>query len=1048
MLRVLNCLQNEHDATLVALAVAVCLLASLTVIVLARRAIVSRQANIATWATLTGLAAGSGIWATHFIAMLAFAPGFPVAFDAPLTVLSLFCAILICTPAFYCVIRRPSPTTAFACGAAVGVGIAAMHFIGMYALVVPGQILWSLDLAAVSVASGILLSIVSLWALQASERLLSTIISAALLAMAILSHHFIAMGAITVVGHDVAASAQGTIAPTSLSLAIAGIVLLLLAMFVLPAVSDLRTSERLLERESQLDAAVDNMSQGLCMFDAVGTLLVVNRRYLGMYSLSPEVAKPGCSLLELIRHRRDCGSFVDDPEEYCEKVLRSVKENEVSSWTIENSGGRTFEVVTRRVKNGGWVTTHEDITEKRAREDSFQLLFSANPVPMWVYDTETLDMLAVNDAAIAHYGYSREQFLSKTVLELRPEAIRETSRQFIERIARHRSNKAPARHKRADGTQIDVEVYAQALAHNGRSARLVAIHDVTDRHKAEFEVRKTKKFLEDVIDNVPMPIMVKDATGHRFTLMNKAASALFGVPRDDMIGKSPHDIYPNDRADFVVSSDNQALVSEEPLFIAEHVISLPDHSSRWVTTKKVGLAAETGEKTHILTVLQDVTTEREAQQRIEFMAHHDALTGLPNRAAFNDALEVEIRDYNLHQVSFALLCMDLDGFKEVNDAYGHSVGDALLAQVAKKLSSAAPGHFIGRLGGDEFVSLGKVDRIGADELAQAFIRAMAEEFIVGDHRLKVGISIGIAMHPDDAGGPTGLMQNADTALYLAKEESRGSVRFFESEMAARLRERASIQKDIEVAIKKDGLVLHYQPQFDMKGTAVGMEALIRWNCPRRGVVPPSTFIPIIERSSLILPLGEFVLRQACSEAAKWPSPVRVAVNISPAQFRHDDFPALVHQVLLETGLGARRLELEITESVLIDDMSRAVSILRRLKLLGVQIALDDFGTGYSSLSYLHAFPFDRIKIDRSFIADLSQNAHSMAIVRAVIGLAKSLKIPVLAEGVETEAEYRILNAEGCDEVQGYLTGRPQPIETYAAIISGSVSTVKPKTKMA
>jgi EAL domain-containing protein (putative c-di-GMP-specific phosphodiesterase class I) len=278
------------------------------------------------------------------------------------------------------------------------------------------------------------------------------------------------------------------------------------------------------------------------------------------------------------------------------------------------------------------------------------------------------------------------------------------------------------------------------------------------------------------------------------------------------------------------------------------------------------------------------------------------------------------------------------------------------------------------------------------------------------------------------------MINADAALYRAKAETRGMAMFFEPEMSARLHERYALQEDLRSAIDRGELLLHYQPQVKMSGETIGFEALARWQCPKRGMVPPGTFIPIAEESSLIISVGEWVLREACREAASWPQPLTIAVNISPIQFRHGDLPRLIHSILLESGLAPARLELEITESVMINDFSRAVSILNQLKSLGIKIAMDDFGTGYSSLSYLQSFRCDKIKIDRVFICDLEDNYHSRSIVRAVIGLGQSLDLPILAEGVETEAQHTFLVKEGCDEVQGYLTGRPLPIADYAGVV--------------
>ena len=356
---------------------------------------------------------------------------------------------------------------------------------------------------------------------------------------------------------------------------------------------------------------------------------------------------------------------------------------------------------------------------------------------------------------------------------------------------------------------------------------------------------------------------------------------------------------------------------------------------------------------------------------------------------------------------------------------------------AVRLQEGAAGNFIARVGGDEFtlvVTTGRQPET-AVELGERLVAAFQQEFEVDGHRMQVGMSAGVAIYPADGEDARTLLANADAALYQAKAEMRGSVRLFEIELGTRLRERREMQNDLRVAIQRNQLALHYQPQFRIASNEpIGFEALVRWHCPKRGTVSPGTFIPIAEDSGLIIPLGEWILRKACEEAAAWPHPLKIAVNISPVQFHRGDLARLVHEILMETGLSPGRLELEITEGVMIDDFSRAVSILHRLKAIGVQIAMDDFGSGYSSLSYLHAFPFDKIKIDRTFIGDLEHNHHSMAIVRAIIPLGHSMAVPILAEGVETEAQREFLLQEGCDEVQGYLTGKPQPIEAYAEMV--------------
>ncbi len=303
------------------------------------------------------------------------------------------------------------------------------------------------------------------------------------------------------------------------------------------------------------------------------------------------------------------------------------------------------------------------------------------------------------------------------------------------------------------------------------------------------------------------------------------------------------------------------------------------------------------------------------------------------------------------------------------------------------------------------------------------------------------MSVGVAIYPHDGADAATLLSNADAALYRAKAEGRGTIRFFAVEMDQQLRKKRSLQHDLRSALERNEFRLFYQPQATTGGEIIGFEALARWYHPKRGVVPPAEFIPIAEESSLIMSIGEWVLREACAEAASWPRPLQIAVNLSPAQFKQGDLPGLVHSILLQTGLSPSRLELEITEGVLIGDFNRAVSILRRLKNLGVRIAMDDFGTGYSSLSYLQSFPFDKIKIDRSFIANLHLNHQSAAIVRAMIGLARGLEVPVVAEGVETSEQLDFLAQESCSEIQGYLIGKPSPITAFAEMV-GRVETAE------
>jgi diguanylate cyclase (GGDEF)-like protein len=439
---------------------------------------------------------------------------------------------------------------------------------------------------------------------------------------------------------------------------------------------------------------------------------------------------------------------------------------------------------------------------------------------------------------------------------------------------------------------------------------------------------------------------------------------------------------------------------------------------------------------HEIVAVRDLRQQLAAEARIRHLAHYDALTGLANRSLFMSRMEEELFRAGRAGVSLALLYIDIDRFKDVNDTFGHQVGDGLLCEVARRLERIAePGDLVARLAGDEFVFVTRRAGPAACEVADAIVASLSLPVVIEGCALATTPSIGVAIFPRDGGTTEDLLRSADMALYRAKAEGKGTYRAFDPSMAEDLRQRRAMQRDLERAINDCALTVVYQPQVRVTDRSItGFEVLVRWTHPELGPVPPSTFIPLAEEAGLIGAIGEFVLYEACAEAATWAEPLSIAVNLSPLQIAQGDLPGLVRTVLLRTGLAPGRLELEITEGVLIHDSNRALHVLRQLKSMGVRIAMDDFGTGFSSLSYLQKFPFDKIKIDRSFVTDVDHNGHSRAIVRAVLGLGRSLSIPVIAEGVETGAQLDLLEAESCTEVQGYLTGRPAPIATFAAAL--------------
>jgi diguanylate cyclase (GGDEF)-like protein/PAS domain S-box-containing protein len=546
--------------------------------------------------------------------------------------------------------------------------------------------------------------------------------------------------------------------------------------------------------------------------------------------------------------------------------------------------------------------TISDVTALKRREASFRLLFDNNPMPMWVFDAETMDFLSVNDAAVQHYGYSRATFLRMKLQEIWPEDEWVSHTQALQQVGDTYHSGRNWRHLKADGSEIHVLTFGRRVAFEGRDGYLVAVVDITERRKAE--------------------------------------------------------------------------------------------------------------------------------ARIVYMAHHDGLTNLPNRELYQDRLKQALEQGQAEDKRVAVLCVDLDLFKNVNDSFGHPMGDRLLRLVADRLRSQLRGNnLVARLGGDEFAVIlaSDVSPNEASDYAARLIKILSACYDIDGIEVVVGASIGIALSPGDGTTSEELMRNADMALYRAKSDGGGVHRFFEREMDRQAQKRRDMELDLRRAFANGEFELHYQPLVDIAADRIsGFESLLRWRHPEKGMISPADFIPVAEDIGLIVALGEWVLREACTEAAKWPAEVKVAVNLSPVQFRSRNLVQVVISALAHSGLSPTRLELEITESLFLAETEANLAILHQLRELGVSISMDDFGTGYSSLSYLRSFPFDKIKIDRSFVKDLAQRSDCVAIVRAISGLGRSLNITTTAEGVETIDQLDWLRAEGCNEVQGFLFSAAKP----------------------
>jgi diguanylate cyclase (GGDEF)-like protein/PAS domain S-box-containing protein len=827
------------------------------------------------------------------------------------------------------------------------------------------------------------------------------------------------------------------------------------ALWIHSAVRKFQRSQ--LRKNAFVSSALNNLSHGVVMTDAQRRIVYFNDRYLEIYGLKRSNIPRDMTGPALLEWGRSNG-LVDDSNSVEEFYQRAARPE---GFVVEMPGGRSVLVKYFALPNGGSVSTHEDCSAQRqlsrqlaSTKQFLESVLDNVPVCVAAKSIEDGRYIFANRAFERFSRFSREDVIGKRADEIfRPDttarieaadraALNSPDGQFRDELTVER------------GSEKRVLSSIRVIARNEKNQPeflITLFDDITERRSLSFELENTKKFLELVVDNIPVSLIVERVSDGRYLLANRSAETILNRRREDATGLTAADIFNPKEAKLIIARD-EAAIKKGGLLVEEHPISTKD-GLRLFLTRRMTVLDEAGQPQYLIKTHEDVTDRRQTESRMAHMAYHDGLTDLPNRAAFLQALAQMIEACAGTNEEFAVLSLDLDGLKEVNDVFGHATGDKLLIEVANRIQASARGGVVARLSGDEFgLIIDGKQPVAGMLLAEQLAEVLANEFQIDGKSVRTGVTTGISIFPHNGADAASLLANAGAALFRAKAKSRGSISIFEPEMDQQIRDRRVLHQDLSVAIRNGELSLYYQPLATSRHTAasaeiIGFEALARWQHPVRGFVPPSDFIPLAEESGLIVEMGDWILRQACREAASWPIPLQIAVNLSPAQFMHGDVVSLVHSILLETGLAPGRLELEITEGVLIEDFDRGLALLRRLKALGVRISMDDFGSGYSSLSYLQAFPFDKIKIDRAFVINIGRNPQSAAIIRAVIGLGHGLEMSIVAEGVETKEQLGFLADEGCDAVQGYFIGKPFPIGQYATLVGRNAgNTLEPARK--
>lgn len=665
-----------------------------------------------------------------------------------------------------------------------------------------------------------------------------------------------------------------------------------------------------------------------------------------------------------------------------------------------------------------------------------ELILSTTHDGFWVFGLDG-GLREVNDACCRMLGYSREELLAMNVVDIEVQENPEEIQAQIERVLVKGYHRFETRHRRKDGSIADMEACVSSMDLNGDRFFFTFLREITARKQAEARMHKLSSALEQTADSV----VITDRDGI-IEYVNPSFEATTGYSKKDALGKTPR-ILKSDKQSTAFYQNLWRIILDGEVFREVFINRKKDGTLFYEQQTITPLKDVNGKVTHFVATGKDITKRMETQEQLQFLAHHDALTELPNRLLFMDRLRQSLAHARRwHKRRVAVLFLDLDRFKNINDTLGHDIGDRLLQKLGGRLIGALrEGDTVARLGGDEFGVI-LDDLTSANDIAsiaKKILDTLEAQLEIEGHDLCITASIGISMYPNDGENSNTLLKNADVAMYKAKDLGRNNFQFYSSDMSVRAFERLTLENSLRHALERRELRLYYQPQVDIQnGKVIGVEALLRWQHPNLGLVAPMDFVPLLEETGLIVPVGEWVIQTACAQAQAWNNnllkPLRITVNLSGRQTNELNFAATVERFLCASGLDPTLLELEITETILMRNVRTTVEVLNALHEVGVRFAVDDFGTGYSSLSYLKRFPIDTLKVDRSFVRDITNDADDAALVEAIIAMGRALRLEVIAEGVETKEQLEFLRAHNCSAIQGYLFSNPLPPEEIEPLL--------------